>query len=1225
MKKFFFLPLISLVFACVFPLISCNNVLDSSEFKDQLDKDIARAKETPFTVNIILANPIHGQLNTTAQKLKKGDSFELSFTVANGFIFEEWTCTDSSAIKIENPNSTTTKVTAIKSSSQISDSPIITPVCSEKFAVKSISPENKDGGVPRDSSILITFSKPIDFSSAKNKITITNSDGASLLSHYAEPILINGGTTLKYSALRDNPVITSGTVLVDVNIEEGITNSTGQELDSFSGYRFKLNSSYDNDAPTFVEFRIAKTKEELGLEDNSEQKLMGDSNTYEESEDYHIKDFVWIYCRAEDKGSGAYYLTANDKIIPPSYTDKTDDKTKNFVSTAENIYEFGPFKLDFPSEDYTDGKIDVEFKLYDYSDNECPDSQSYSFIRDTEINQDYVYLYNKFPNPETWFYPYATFSPLYDESSGYNKNYYSKTGFNGGRPYYNEDEFSSFYKKIYIDGLSDDNWLSQTSTITEKNNVSLYYTVSGVEYQSKYVESEYTKYFLLDKIDKTSDTLLRAVITDTVGNKKEVTTYLPTGGIIVNYGISSSYVSPVSTKSLLANADEVEFMYFYDFEWTDETETAFNSKNASTLSTINSLATNNSESSWVSKIDVNGWNESVAQKLMNLCNIEKGKRYIADFYTALNLDSISINLYGYGPSRNSTAVLSNINLPYNTVPYSSTNGNIDSKLDISQAYLGSATGITCYAVPRYKYTGGNTHYLYGAPIKENVTLGEISYSDSYTLDFTTTDVVSCGENSETCETSLENATITDSEGNECSDMFDLKYYYQSSGTTYSFYNPTITFPSALEEGKTYTVGIIATLKTDSSIIVKGSKEITLPLIDNYAPTPKVNAFYNYHTYNLFDYDKTGKNYYIDLQWFCCAYDSTSRKKTYSNINYLFDDRGSIALRNSTDSYDYEYYWIKYDSNSMSSELPTLKVDSEGNELFSYIRKGKSTFDWIYPLAQERNTGYKMWVPVYDMEDGHYVLAIKLADSNGNYLLKAVTYHDVETYKNLPEITLSGTTLTMKQTFGDQVYPSERTTWNNYRKNFIAGIQYFDNTGWKDIDLNLYLSDNNYSSYTTTKTGVNVAAANGKFLKCGIQAYQGNAGCYDQEREGRNSRGDYSSKSYTIDIFNGDINSYPVYKYVGTSTGSFHNLLDANGGITVFCDGPAFVHTLYSIKEDGYGSNINEWERRARELNPKQISASTNYTVSGLPDDAKSYVVIAYFDDGTSAISNVHKK
>ena len=79
--------------------------------------------------------------------------------------------------------------------------------------------------------------------------------------------------------------------------------------------------------------------------------------------------------------------------------------------------------------------------------------------------------------------------------------------------------------------------------------------------------------------------------------------------------------------------------------------------------------------------------------------------------------------------------------------------------------------------------------------------------------------------------------------------------------------------------------------------------------------------------------------------------------------------------------------------------------------------------------------------------------------------------------------------------------------------------------------------------------------------------------------------------------------------------------------------------MYSTNPDGYGDNIDEWERRARELLvkdsygyvyfPKKYDVDFSIAKSNiqecLPEDAKSYVVIAYFDDGESAISKVNKK
>ncbi|MBR1537059.1 MAG: hypothetical protein IJ630_08985 [Treponema sp.] len=1212
-----------LAFCMASILLSCENFMDGAELKQQLENQIEYASETPFTVNVILADPLHGQVNVTSKTLKKDDEFELVFTEAVGFAFEKWTCTDSSAIKILSPENPTTKILAIKSGSLIQGSPIITPVCTEKFVVKSVLPENKDGGVARDSTILINFSDSLDESTfaemIQGKIKITDANGASLSDYYEEAVLVNDGMTLKFSSKREKPVITSGTAMVYINIESGIKNSKGDALEPFEGYKFKLNSTHDSDAPLFVDFYVSKTLEGLGLESGQIQNLIGEASAYEESEDFHIKDFVWVYCKAEDKGSGAYYLTANGKIIPLTYANSTTDKKQNFVLTAENIYEIGPFKLEFDSDKYEDGKIDVEFALYDYCDNECPDTKNYSFIKDTQIEQPYVYLYNEFADIETWFYKSMTFWGQY---TGGTDQYY-QAGINGARPYYSEENFNSYYKKIFIKGLQNDEWSGQSYKITGKNDVSVYYTVNGTEYKAEYSEEDsddYASCFIMDKFSENEDTYVRAVIQDSVGNSKEVTTYIPAGGISVNYGVSSyGSISPVASKSTLNSADSVEFMYFYEFTWTEKEEEFFKNQDSvtSALSTMNGY----SDQSWYNEISADEYNENAARRLLNICHIEENKKYIADFYTALNLGPSAGTIYGYGPGlQSNNCFITRISFFANDT----SDNNIDSYLYLSELYQKNVPSITCYAVPRYKYSDNGTHYIYGKPIKSQVILYSGSYSTDYTLDFEISDVTSMGKNTGKAQATIKNVSIKDSENNDRLSDFDVKYFYTTStGTTYTFDEPHLTFDSAYSVEWDYTAGVIAVLKSDNSIVVNESKPLTIPVIDNYAPEPNEYWAYAYSTYNLFDYDKTGKNYFIDLQWYCCAY--TNYKKTYSNINYLFKDKGSSALREATGSYDFEYYWIPYDATSMQYELPTLKVDSDGNELFSYIRKASSKFDWIYPLAEERNTGYKMWVPVYDLEDGHYVLAIKLTDTNGNYLLKAVTYHDVETYKNLPEVTLSGTTLTIKQTFGNQLTPSERNYWSSYRKTTIAGIQYFDNSsGWQEINLNYYLTTGNYANYKSDS--INVAAAEGKFVKCGVQSYQADYTATDQEREGRYSSGDYASKSLAIDIFNGDINSYPVYKYVGSDTGSYHNLLDANGGITVFCDAPAFVHTLYSIREEGYGNDINEWERRAREVSPVQISVTSNYNgYQNVPEDAKSYVVIAYFADGTSAISNVHKK
>lgn len=1216
--------------------------LNFSKVKDQdgialtqLEPHTYRIKDTygnqqKVTFNVRTIDGMGTFLSDGAKSCTLGYSVDLQFNVNKSkynFVKLEAVSSDntsvsrSSAVNIDTISRDSEngiykiRVTVLDNYSDI----LIRPVCTEKFIVKSVSPENKDGGVPRDSAILITFSDKVDPASIEGKIKITDANSSDLLSHYAEPVLINNDTTVKYSPRRDSPVITSGTAMINVNVDEGVRSANGEVLEGFDGYKFKMNSSFDSEPPLFVDFRVSKTKEGLGLKKGESQKLIGESNEYEETEDFHIRDFVWIYCKAEDKGSGAYYLTANGKKIPLTYASATDDMSANFVSTAENIYEIGPFMAEFSSDDYADGKIDVEFELYDYCDNKCPYTKVYSFIRDTEINQPYVYLYNDFAKTETYFYGRPLFWGQYEDGT---YSFHEAGIPDGSRPYYDEEDFNSYYKKIYITNLSSDTWNGHSYEISAKNDVTVYYTVDGTEYKAEYSEENSSGYnsdcFIMSHFSENEDTFVRAVIQDSVGNSTEITTYIPAAGITVNYGVNSTTIEPVSSKSIINSADSVEYMYFYEFAWTKKEEDCFNQECSSIVNQLN----NYSDTEWYKLANADELIENAAKRQLRICNIEENKKYIVDFYNTLNMGAGSGSVYGYGQERlSSNCIITRINF------FSSAVGkNVNpTYFGTAAGFLGDVSSLVCYAVPRYKYTNINTHYVYGKPIRKNVSLQASSYSSDYTINFDLSEITSCGKNTEKSQLTISNVTILNSEGENCTNDFSLEYYYMtSSGKKYSFETSTITFPSAIVTGVTYSAGVTASLKTDETVVVNGVKDFELPVIDNYAPAPNENSYYDYHTYNLFDYDKTGKDYFIDLQWYSCAYSSTTGKKTYDNINYLFEDIGSTnwALRDATGSYAYEYYWLPYDSSSMSSELPTLKFDSEGNETFKYIRKGTSTFNWIYPLATERNTGYKMWVPVYDMEDGHYVLAIKLDDKNGNYLLKTVTYHDVETYKNPLECTLDGTTLNIKQTFGNQLKPSERNYWSSNRGTFVAGVQYFDNTsGWKEINFNKYLTDGNYASGS-----LYVGAANGKFIKCCVQGYQAYYTAKDQEREGRNTRGDYASKSLSIDVFNGEINSYPVYKYVGATASTFHNLLDANGGVTIFCDAPVFVHTLYSIKEDGYGSDINEWERRAREVNPVQINSTSNYYgYTDVPADAKSYVVIAHFADGTSAISNVHKK
>ena len=1201
MKKLFQFPiLIFRYFLILFGaalLFSCNDFLDGGDFKDQLDKDIARAKETPFTVNIILANPIHGQLNVTSQKLKKDDSFELVFTVANNFIFEEWTCTDMSAIKFEDPKSPTTKVTALKSSNKLSGSLSITPVCSEKFIVNSISPENKDGGVSRDSSILITFSNKVDFSTINNKIKITNSDGASLLSHYKEPELINDGTTIKYAALRENPVITSGTALVTVNIEKGIKNTNGQELEFFSGYIFKLNSTHDSDAPLFVDFRVAKTLDALGLESNQSQNLIGSSTSYEETEDYHIKDSVWIYCMAEDKGSGAYYLTANGKIIPPSYTDTTDDKTKNFVPTAENIYEFGPFKVNLSSEEYADGKINVEFKLYDYCDNECPDTKNYFFIKDTEVSpQNNIVIYNKLRNPDF----YLLNQPYYKSAQIYENIYYE----------YND--FMNSYKTFYIKGIQNDKWGNKNTKITTSNLVLRCgkYTANYVSYD----ESEEAYIFTFNELETSeeADLILELSIKDSVGNETIYKRSIPNGTDTSSYDVSLYRVvttNDIYSGSLVPNPkkispndeqiDSFSYRLFYEFTWDDATtENFYNNYCKNRWYSMSSYWYMNPENFTFYTLDdqikeLNSWYKRQGEGK----EFSTNKKYIRDFWC-----KSSVYKYKGDTTKQEGSKYYHFYDPYIT-------GMNDSVLAFDYKYStidvidNCLPGyVTLVYIPVYHYSDGD---IYGIPVKKYINYSSIeSTSSNYTISFNqkTPTPVSCGINTGKCKLELQNVKICDTLGNDVTNQFEVSYFSGDADNYSNFTEPVIYFDSVLTTGNKCSFGVKAIKKDDVSIVIsKIVSDVNLPAIDNYPPNvmaKESSTVLYYGEFALYDDDS------YDTIKLPIIFDTMAgsglKYRSYFTDDCLSSQKmfsASSTNYGTTTKVNFEYFWLKREDSWQDNLYPILEEDVI---ISKAVKSGRSYFTFSLPDAGDYSNytkaayeescdmssdNLKMIVPVSGLEDGKYLLCIKVSDQNGNYILKPFLYHSIETYtKGIDFYTNSSNKLYVKLGEADS---SVRNTWK-------AVIEKYNTTSNKWEYSNSIMLEN-----PTSYKGFPSITSDYYYRLWLVGCYKKNENYYEASFD--------NITSYCY--------SKPVVFYYTTSgaTTAGYNMVEGVAGLTILGSGN-ITQTYYCENED-WGTDYDKWERFGNLLNPKYSTDTVN-NYSGYEDvpDGCSYVIASYFKD-----------
>ncbi len=99
--------------------------------------------------------------------------------------------------------------------------------------------------------------------------------------------------------------------------------------------------------------------------------------------------------------------------------------------------------------------------------------------------------------------------------------------------------------------------------------------------------------------------------------------------------------------------------------------------------------------------------------------------------------------------------------------------------------------------------------------------------------------------------------------------------------------------------------------------------------------------------------------------------------------------------------------------------------------------------------------------------------------------------------------------------------------------------------------------------------------------------------------------------------------YPAYAS-GNITCNVKKLIDLNGVMTLTCDQPTFIHTLFS--SNNYGTDITLWECLAGEVNAKVVSSTINYNPDSISiNEGDYYIVVVYFADGTRQISKVYQK
>ena len=286
-----------------FSFVSCENFLDSGDFKEQLDKDIAYAKAKSLSIIISPEVGTGASIPDGKYTVKQGYPFEVSFTEASGYSFVKWIAVSNEDSKKEIEGVVFDNEASPKTMATVnidSDDVRILPLCSDRIAVVGEpNPKYEANGVSRDRSITVQFSKkpdPKSFIFSKGEIpdgaetiaskktdsetgeeteeiwayvyenqtflkniSITNADGISLAEHFNQPVLEDNLLTV--SVNKSKPIEFESGVekkAVIVTLSTGICDQNGVSMSAEKTWRYQITEATDEKATVNISCEVAE-------------------------------------------------------------------------------------------------------------------------------------------------------------------------------------------------------------------------------------------------------------------------------------------------------------------------------------------------------------------------------------------------------------------------------------------------------------------------------------------------------------------------------------------------------------------------------------------------------------------------------------------------------------------------------------------------------------------------------------------------------------------------------------------------------------------------------------------------------------------------------------------------------------------------------------------------------------------------------------------------------
>lgn len=514
-------------------LISCENFMQGAEAKKLLEEQVDYAKST--SCNLSLYTDYGTIKNAANRSVKVTDKFSTEFFENDsGYQFVKWTVTPSGAVSFSDETASAVDFTVTSAASDI----VVKPLLYKRPMIVTCSPDGSQATYPKDTVIKLIFSENISENADLSALKIS-CDYTDYTEHFSAPVISQNVITIAPD--RNNPVpIEKGTQkTLTVSVPASVFYETPEAKIYIKDpyiFSYTINSENDKTAPVVLDFKIAKTPDNLEAGTNLfSQGLFKDTVAAVGKENFFVPantvSSVHFSFKATDTdtGSGISHLLVRERVLYDTdgnaLTDKTSQKIIYLNDCITDTIAEGTMSYKFDAV-LSDGITELDFSFVDNSGNES-DPFTYSFIKDltpiTNFNlqygpvcleSDYSFIHKDDITGNYKFIDEIENGRIIDSMSSYIDlyNYYLIS-----IPF--SDPMACFEEFKYVEKIDDIS--IKTELLDESNNVietktQIYKaTLLGMQFNDK---DSIVSIYHFDNIDKNKIINVRFILTDAAGN-----------------------------------------------------------------------------------------------------------------------------------------------------------------------------------------------------------------------------------------------------------------------------------------------------------------------------------------------------------------------------------------------------------------------------------------------------------------------------------------------------------------------------------------------------------------------------------------------------------------------------------------------------------------------------------------------------------------------------------